>query len=96
MTWPEQGRSAEWTCPGVERGSSEDVVVPRQVVAVVFTKEADQGEGLQDVEGKEVVRASRDQICYCDFEPLTLTMVFRVPGVQALLKFETLRAAVGV
>ena len=48
----------------VERGSSEDVVVPRQVEAVVFTKEADQGEGLQDVEGKEVVRASRDQVCF--------------------------------
>ena len=51
----------------VERGSSEDVVVPRQVEAVVFTNEADQGEGRQDVEGKEVIRASRDQVCFWEF-----------------------------
>ena len=43
----------------VERGSSEDVVVPRQVVAVVFTKEAGQGEGYQDVEGKEVIKSQQ-------------------------------------
>ena len=47
--------------------SSEDVVVPRQVEAVVFTNEADQGEGRQDVEGKEVIRASRDQVCFWEF-----------------------------
>ena len=47
----------------VEKGSSEDVVVPHQAEAVVFTEEADQGEGHQDAEGKEVVRASRDQVC---------------------------------